>query len=723
MKNYSKMMLVALSVATLVSCADGKFAEYMTEKPESIAQYEYLNAYDALKTYIDRSANPNFKLGAGITVSEFLERGLVYSMASTNFDEVTAGNAMKYSSCVSDDGSMDFAQVRNFVDAAKGAGLTIYGHTLAWHSQQNNKYLNGLIVDKTVEPDPSTADPALHIKSLGDDSKQVWDSQMYYMLPEALVMGQEYTISMRLKASKATEIPFWPNSADGSQVQYLPSFISGEQWGTSSITFTPNIPIQKLVFSFGKFGGDLYFDDVTLTVAGSDQNLITNASFDEDDLSNWSKPSWHSHSFEIEKVMESSTVLVDVFVLQDDFTSGTAMMGWGNGSTRQVVDGVHEMKNPSAVNSWEAQAGYDFSTELTEGTTYFLKMKIKGSVNGSIGAAFQKPEGYAGRGDFPSIPVTTEWKEVTVSTNCTGDAATRFLFNYGQYAGTIYIDDFALYWQKSSNSVPLTPEEKKDTLTWAMDKWIAGMLEACDGYVTTWDVVNEALSGTDKDGDGIYDLQSATRGTVSEEDAKNNFYWQDYLGDEDYVRTAVKLARQYGPQNMTLFINDYNLESDWDDNKKLKSLIKWIEKWEADGVTKIDGIGTQMHVSYYMNPTTQQNKENAIVKMFELMAATGKLVKISELDMGLINESNESVLTENVTEEQHLAMAQFYTFIVQKYFEIIPANQRYGITQWAVTDSPTNSSWRKGQPIGIWDLNYNRKHTYAGFVDGLVGKE
>lgn len=90
------------------------------------------NAYDALKTYIDRSANPNFKLGAGITVSEFLERGLVYSMASTNFDEVTAGNAMKYSSCVSDDGSMDFAQVRNFVDAAKGAGLTIYGHTLAW---------------------------------------------------------------------------------------------------------------------------------------------------------------------------------------------------------------------------------------------------------------------------------------------------------------------------------------------------------------------------------------------------------------------------------------------------------------------------------------------------------------------------------------------------------------------------------------------------------------
>lgn len=61
----------------------------------------------------------------------------------------------------------------------------------------------------------------------------------------------------------------------------------------------------------------------------------------------------------------------------------------------------------------------------------FLKMKIKGSVAGSIGAVFQKPDGFAGRGDFPSIPITTEWEEVTVFTNCTGDAATRILLIMG----------------------------------------------------------------------------------------------------------------------------------------------------------------------------------------------------------------------------------------------------------------------------------------------------
>ena len=179
-----------------------------------------------------------------------------------------------------------------------------------------------------------------------------------------------------------------------------------------------------------------------------------------------------------------------------------------------------------------------------------------------------------------------------------------------------------------------------------MDNWIAGMMKATDGYVLAWDVVNEPLSGADRDGDGLYDLQSVKN--VSEQDAANNFYWQDYLGD-NYVRTAVKLARKHGPADMKLFINDYNLESDWDNNQKLKSLIKWIEKWEADGETKIDGIGTQMHVSYYMNPATQASKEKHIVQMFELMAKTGKLVKITELDMGLVDENGSKVLTTETT--------------------------------------------------------------------------
>ena len=112
----------------------------------------------------------------------------------------------------------------------------------------------------------------------------------------------------------------------------------------------------------------------------------------------------------------------------------------------------------------------------------------------------------------------------------------------------------------------LTDKEKKEILTPVLQNWIYGMMEATEGKVKAWDVVNESISGKDIDGDGYYEPWSATRGTVeSADEAKNNFYWQDYLGDLDYVRTAVAAARKGfadaggNPEELKLFINDYNL--------------------------------------------------------------------------------------------------------------------------------------------------------------------
>ena len=137
-------------------------------------------------------------------------------------------------------------------------------------------------------------------------------------------------------------------------------------------------------------------------------------------------------------------------------------------------------------------------------------------------------------------------------------------------------------------------------------------------------------------------------------------------------------------------------------------------------MTKIDGIGTQMHISYYENPTTQASKKEHVVKMLQLMVATGKLVKISELDMGYVNNAGKTLKTSELTERQHKAMADYYEFIVSKYLEIVPPAQQYGITQWCPQDSPDNSFWRAGEPVGLWDADYNRKYTYAGFARGLM---
>lgn len=156
MKHTNKIlgtMLFAAAVST--SCVDDDKLGFAFEKPASIEGMEYLADYDALKAYVDRSANPNFKLGVALAADDYNAGGVVTRLANSNFDEMTAGNAMKYASCVADNGAMDFGKVSTFVNNAKENGITIYGHTLAWHSQQNNKYLNGIIAPKEIPIDPN----------------------------------------------------------------------------------------------------------------------------------------------------------------------------------------------------------------------------------------------------------------------------------------------------------------------------------------------------------------------------------------------------------------------------------------------------------------------------------------------------------------------------------------------------------------------------------------
>ena len=92
----SKYFIPALlSPLMLVGCADWDEWGYDVEKPNTIAGYEYLNDYAPLKENIDRTANPNFKLGAGIVENDFNGQGSLFRLAAHNFDEIVAGNAMK----------------------------------------------------------------------------------------------------------------------------------------------------------------------------------------------------------------------------------------------------------------------------------------------------------------------------------------------------------------------------------------------------------------------------------------------------------------------------------------------------------------------------------------------------------------------------------------------------------------------------------------------------
>ena len=735
MKQYIKLFpMLALTAVMAASCADDEILPFDVAKPESIAQYEYLKNYDVLKSYVDRQAHPGFRLGGAIGANDFINKGVVYELIRTNFDEMTPGNEMKYASVVNDEGVMNFTTVKNFIEAAKEAGVTIYGHTLGWHAQQNMNYLNGLIADQVILPDPEDIN---HYFLLHQDAKaNPWDGQVYYTLSTPLTNDTEYTLSFRAKASNTFNFQFWTMNAASTDVTVNGGTLITADWTDYSYTFVPNGDVNTIKLVVGELEGDFCIDDLSLTAVGSDENLIINGDFESEDMGSWQKYSWHSVTYS--RVEE---------------TSG----GGGNGGYCLVLT-----NNTMQSANYGAQAWYQFSTPLKSGVSYTFTCMAKASTDYANLAPFLQSSTTSDQAFPAGFPVGTDWAEKSISFTPDKDVYDKFTFNFGDFVGTIYIDDVKIVeagsstnlvangdfeaahidgwaswsgyqslsadgegYSSGSNVIEMTPEEKKDTLTWALDNWITGMMEACGGYVTAWDAANETVSGVDRDGDGIYDLQDASNG-----DPSTNFYWTDYLGDLDYVRTIIRLARErfaeFGgnPSDLKLFINDFNLESWWDGNKKATSLVEWIKRWEADGVTKIDGIGTQMHVSLKLNESDQKAQEESIVKMFQILAASGKLVKISELDMGVTEAaSGDALKTEDITYDIQLKMADFYKFIIDKYFEIIPQAQQYGITQWCMTDSPADSGWRGGEPVGLWDLNYNRKPTYAGFANGLAGRE
>ncbi len=547
-----------------------------------------VNSLRYLKTYVDRAEHPDFKFSGALDVNEFHNnRNGLRDTVTAHFDEIVAGNAMKYASVVDGGGNMNFNRVKQFVTDAKNAGLTIYGHTLAWHSQQQPSYLMGLMADKELEVPES-------------EKVDIEDCNITY--------------------SKLTSWNYW--KADFIQ---------------------------------------------------EDNNV--------------------DYSIKITK------------------------------------DGVLISNKKKANNNYMVQYQIANSLMTKIGTTYTMTIKAQATgdatLNYSVGSWY--PDNFSG-----AITIDNTMKEYTVTVTPKVDGG-FVLLQTGDFVGDITIESLKITHKGSDKTIPLTAEQKRDTLKWAMDRWIAGMMEATDGYVKAWDVVNEPISGGGNDGSGNYVLQSYELNNNGDPTnvASGVFYWQYYMGDLEYMRTAVASARKHfkgNPDELKLFVNDYNLESDWDDNKKVKSLVEWIKKWEADGVTKIDGIGTQMHISCFEDEGIQANIEKHIVKMFEIMAASGKLCRISELDMGYVRGnsrwSGTKLKTSQVTKAEHQKMADFYKFIIKKYFEIIPAAQQYGICQWCLTDAPDGGGWRGGEPVGIWTEGFKaRKAVYGGFADGLAGVE
>lgn len=714
--NYKKILtIMALSPMIFWSCDDqmmdwtedaekGKVT--VAELPLELA--EKITRYEALNTYTD------FVLGTGIGLDLYLNDATYRGLTDANFDEVTVGYAMKHGPMVNSKGELNFGNVDAFIAKTKEAGLSVFGHTLVWHQNQNASYLNSLIAP-TVIPGSSGAN-SLDLSGLKDGSLDGWGGswnsaisvvegeglssslQAVQMIASGtsnpwdlqlgtpditIVSGHTYEISFYVKSDQPgkgrisfegleNNYPWQDWYATGGD--WTEAFDTTSQWQQVKITlndFTGNT--FKFFFDMGYLDGVTYLIDVdNIQVVDLDAeptfvNLITNGDFEGGTLDGWG--------------------------------------GYGNGSSRAVSaegEGFGDtgyamvLTNPTAANAWEAQQVFTFDQPLELGTEYTCTFWVKATSSVILQFEIQNAD-YAGD-YYGGINVGTTWTQVTRTVIPSTDDKTKFIFDFGEAAATYYIDDIVLTSGETGGGsgptiVEKTEEEKKEIIGAAMEDWISKMVGHYKSDVHAWDVVNEPM----KEGGSLRD------GNIPEL-ADDEFYWVKYLG-EDYAVTAFKLARQYGNPTDKLFINDYNLEYSLE---KCDGLIQYTQYIESQGAT-VDGIGTQMHVSY-------DSDKDKIVQMFQKLAASGKLIKISELDVRLG--------TNSPTNDQLAAQAEMYRFIIEKYIEHIPSAQQYGITIWGISDNEQEHEfWLPDESPNLWDANYNRKLAYKGAADGLAGRD
>ena len=768
----TKIMIPVVASAMLLTGCDDQLMKWGTDKAGvtadeiPLAVKEAIANYDNIKDYAAQHT-PNMLIGIGCGADMYInnENG-EGDLANANYQLFTPGNAMKNDAIMTNSGGLNFTTVDKLIAALDG-NMKLYGHNFFWHTQQNQSYLKSLIAPTLVVE--STSDIKTIIKngdfetgtnngwsSWGNDSKaevcaeaakdgsyglklvNPKDGSDYYVaqccqdLDGVLEVGKTYTIRFQAKSSVAGEVLQFAaqNSKDYSGEGYH-SFSIGTDWTTCEYDYTCNKEnMNRILLNFGKVAGTFYIDNVEFGIKEVDpmDNVLAGDSYD---FEGGTKGNWGAWGSNCE--------------------SSEAVEGAGYKDSYGLV-----LKNKGDGDAWNAQCAYTFDAPLQAGKKYIIQFYAKSSsAAGKMQFQYQNSSTYGSQGGYHDFEVGTDWAKFEYEFTPTPEDANRIILNFGKVGATYYLDNIkfglakdqgseagarkTIYRSRRSHTraaskmyyVLKTAEEKQAALEGAMEAWVSGVANHLKEKNVTpygYDVINEPIAdgsnGRRGIDEGVFGVDEDKAPEESVADGltlnwgDNHWYWGYYV--PDYPVKAFQLARRYLPAETKLFVNDYNLETS---PKKLAALIDFVKDIDQkNGSPIVDGIGTQMHVILSCSDDEAKNATNiAALKeqvdaMFQTMAATGKLVRVTELDI--------SLNTENPSSNQYKAQSDCYRMIMESYKANVPEAQQSGITIWSLSDNEAEHEyWLKGQKPNLFDKDYKRKWAYKGFCDGIAGED
>ena len=752
----------------------------VTSSEIPLAVKEVIANYDNIKDYAQQNTPNmliGIGMGADLYINNANGEG---NLANANYQIFTPGNAMKNDAIMGNSGSLNFATVDKLIEALDGNmklyGHNFFWHTQQNQSYLKSLIAPTLVVEsdgdianvlsgdasdfnggstggwgswgsnkesaEVVSGAGQDGSAALVLKNKGDGN--AWEAQCAYTFNDYLEMNKTYVIKFKAKStSPAGELQFqYQNGSTYSSQGGYNSFTVGTDWQTFQYEFTIDKydDVNRIILNFGKVGATYTIDDIQFGLKQDDpmENVMAGdaSDFEGGTTGNWGSWGSNKESAEVEE-------------------------GAGYNNSKGLA-----LKNKGDGNAWEAQCAYTLDDALQEGKKYIIQFYAKStSPAGELQFQYQNGTTYSSQGGYNTFSVGTDWVKCEFTFTPAYDDANRIILNFGKVGGTYYIDNIKFGLAKDQNAaargiqyiqasngkarkvtrasrkyfVLKSAAEKQAVLEGAMEAWVSGVakhLAEKNVVPYGYDVINEPIAdGSNKYrgiDEGIFggtwteDEQTMYDAAPVETEAdgltlnwgSNHWYWGYYV--KDYPVKAFQLARKYLPAETKLFVNDYNLETS---PNKLDALIKFVKDIdEKNGTPIVDGIGTQMHVSLSCSDDAEKNAANIsalkekVDAMFQTMAATGKLVRVTELDLSLGTASPSS--------NQYKAQSDAYRMIMESYKANVPAAQQSGITIWSLSDNEAEHEyWLKGQVPNLFDKDYKRKWAYKGFCDGIAGED
>lgn len=263
----------------------------------------------------------------------------------------------------------------------------------------------------------------------------------------------------------------------------------------------------------------------------------------------------------------------------------------------------------------------------------------------------------------------------------------------------VYVDNIDVYtsYNNPGYYVPRADEEKAADVKKTLYAYADSVINHYGTQINTWTVAANLLD------DLFGDLKSSEG---SAEDGE--FYPNDYLG-ENYVVDLCKHIHEKNPDVKLFYSESGGLLNG--DGTKLDAMVNIVKQWNEAGA-KIEGIDVKVDLPY--NTASLADTKAAYDDLLGKLKETGLQIRLSDMNVFLADAGGTALNLSSVTAEEMKGMADLYTYMVSKYQELIPENQRYGLSFSSLNENGIN--------VGLWK-NYNRRLTYIGVANGLQNKQ